>query len=171
MSCSLLSIAHLLILVCIWQNLRAKVHIVISFSVLSVCQQSKHIMLFVKFLGVVRFDSHYVAALENTTPQPFYGPFSGTTQVSQWQKIASSGLYSAREDNKRQTHWQSGWAPFHPDQSAIHLHQSPHFHAGFRSCHNLPHLSWLGTGTGICWIAYSHGLVLHTSLALENSYR
>jgi len=31
-----------------------------------------------------------------TTPQPFYGPFSGTTRVSQWQK-RTSGLYGARE--------------------------------------------------------------------------
>ena len=32
-----------------------------------------------------------------TTPQPFYGPFSETAQVSQCQK-RTSGLYSARED-------------------------------------------------------------------------
>jgi len=32
-----------------------------------------------------------------TTPQPFYGPFSGTTQVSQRQK-RTSGLCGARED-------------------------------------------------------------------------
>jgi len=30
-------------------------------------------------------------------PQPFYGPFSGTTRVSQCQK-RSSGLYGAGED-------------------------------------------------------------------------
>jgi len=30
-------------------------------------------------------------------PQPFYGPFSGTTRVSQCQK-RTSGLYGARED-------------------------------------------------------------------------
>jgi len=33
----------------------------------------------------------------NTTPQPFYGPFSGTTRVRWWQK-RTSGLYGARED-------------------------------------------------------------------------
>ena len=32
-----------------------------------------------------------------TTPQPFYGPFSGTTRMSQCQK-RTSGLYDARED-------------------------------------------------------------------------
>ena len=37
--------------------------------------------------------------------------------------------------------------------------QTPHFHAGCPSCHNPANLSWLGTGTGICWIAYSCGLV------------
>jgi len=31
------------------------------------------------------------------------------------QKKASSGLYGAREDNKRQTHRQSERAPLHPD--------------------------------------------------------
>jgi len=30
-------------------------------------------------------------------PQPFYGPFSGTTQVSRCQK-RTSGFYGARED-------------------------------------------------------------------------
>jgi len=38
-----------------------------------------------------------------TTPQPFYGPFSGTIRVSQFQK-RTSGLYGAREDLQRQTH-------------------------------------------------------------------
>jgi len=32
-----------------------------------------------------------------TTPQPFYGPFSGTIRVSRCQK-RTSGLYGARED-------------------------------------------------------------------------
>ena len=45
--------------------------------------------------------------------------FSGTTWVSWCQKKDSSGHYGAREDNKRQTHRQSGWAPLHLDQSAI----------------------------------------------------
>jgi len=40
-------------------------------------------------------------------PQPFHGRFSGTNRVSQCQKKASSRLYDAREDNKRQAHWQS----------------------------------------------------------------
>ena len=43
-----------------------------------------------------------------TTPQPFYDPISRTTQVSWCQKKASSGFYGARENNKRQTHRQSG---------------------------------------------------------------
>jgi len=34
-----------------------------------------------------------------TTPQPFYGPFSGTTRVSRCQK-RTSGLYGAREINR-----------------------------------------------------------------------
>jgi len=39
--------------------------------------------------------------------QPFYGPFSGTTHVSQCQK-RTSGLYGAREDWQRQTHHPAG---------------------------------------------------------------
>jgi len=41
------------------------------------------------------------SGLVQTHIQPFYGPFSGTTQVSQCQKKkSSSGLYGAWEDNK-----------------------------------------------------------------------
>jgi len=36
-------------------------------------------------------------SVTTTPPQPFYGPFSGTTWVSQCQK-RTSGLYGARED-------------------------------------------------------------------------
>jgi len=34
----------------------------------------------------------------------------------------------------------------------------PHFYAGCPSCRNPPNLSWHGTGTGMCWIAYPHSL-------------
>ena len=33
----------------------------------------------------------------------------------------------------------------------------PHFYAGCPSSRSPPNLSWLGTGTGICWIAYFSG--------------
>jgi len=49
-----------------------------------------------------------------TPPQPFYGPFSGTTRVSRCQK-RTSGLYGARGDLQRQTHRPFGWAPLHTD--------------------------------------------------------
>ena len=39
-----------------------------------------------------------------TNTQPFYGPFYRTTRVSRCQKI-TSGLYGAREDQQKQTHW------------------------------------------------------------------
>jgi len=70
---------------------------------------------------------HRLRTLEYHTLQSFYGTFSGTTRLSRCHKKASSGLHGAKEDNKRQTHRQSGWEPLHPDQSAIHLHQSPIF--------------------------------------------
>jgi len=108
---------------------------------------------------------HNIAIVSSTTtvttppPQPFHGPVSGTTRVSRCHKKASSGLYGAREDNKRQTHRQSGWTPLHPDQSTIHPHKYAPFYAGCSSCRNTQNLSWLGTGTGICRIAYPRGLV------------
>jgi len=58
--------------------------------------------------GTHRFNDHFTGepgfamyfALTTTTittPQPFYGPFSGTTRVSRCQK-RTSGLYGARGD-------------------------------------------------------------------------
>jgi len=41
--------------------------------------------------------THDVPYTTTTPPQPFYGPFSGTTQFSRCQK-RTSGLYGARED-------------------------------------------------------------------------
>jgi len=41
---------------------------------------------------------HNLTSSDKTnTPQPFYGPFSGTTRVS-WCQKRTSGLYGARED-------------------------------------------------------------------------
>jgi len=55
----------------------------------------------------------------------------------------------------RHTH-NLGWChPIPTNQQSTSI--NPHFYAGWRSCHNPPNLSWLGTGTGICWIAYAHG--------------
>jgi len=59
-------------------------------------------------------DNFWFMVYLTTIPQPFYGPFSGTTRVSQCQKRTSE-LYGAMEDLQRQTHRQSGWAPLHPD--------------------------------------------------------
>jgi len=42
-------------------------------------------------------EMYYNTKPHHTTPQPFYDPFSTTTQVSQCQK-RTSGLYGARED-------------------------------------------------------------------------
>jgi len=57
----------------------------------------------------VKYLRHTASIPQHSPPSPpFYGPFSGTTWVSQCQKIASSGLYGAREENKRQTNQQSG---------------------------------------------------------------
>ena len=41
---------------------------------------------------------------------------------------------------------------------------SLHFYAGCPSCHNSPNLSWLGTGTEICWIAYPVAWCIHCGL-------
>jgi len=48
-------------------------------------------------LSTDSIDCNHHLSPECTTPQPFYGPFSGTTRVSRCQK-RTSGLYGARED-------------------------------------------------------------------------
>jgi len=59
-----------------------------------------------------------------THTQPFYSPFSGTTQVRRCQKKTSSGFYDAREDNRgRHTDHPAGC---HSIQ-ATHLRHSPFF--------------------------------------------
>jgi len=82
----------------------------------------------------------------HTHTQTFYGPCSGTTQVSRCQKKSSSGLYGAREDNRGK----------HTDHPAARLSiwtkqcpaaSSLHFYAICPSCHNPLNLSWLATGT------------------------
>ena len=47
--------------------------------------------------GVLSWQLTIVSYLCSTHTQPFYGPFTGTTRVSQGQK-RTSGLYGARED-------------------------------------------------------------------------
>jgi len=65
-------------------------------------------------------------------PQPFYGPFSGTTRVSRRQK-RTSALYGARKDQQRQTPTiRLGATP--SGLTSAHLHH-PHFlQAGCPSC-------------------------------------
>jgi len=50
-----------------------------------------------------------------TTPQPFYGRFSGTTRVSRCQKRNFWTLW-CKGRLTEQTHRPSSWAPLHPDQ-------------------------------------------------------
>ena len=68
---------------------------------------SLHIRTYVMEVGINSQQISYVHSVKNylavengmnhTPPQPFYGPFSETTRVSQCQK-RTSGLYGARED-------------------------------------------------------------------------
>jgi len=82
----------------------------------------------------------------HTHTHPFYGDFSGTTQLSRCQKKASSGLYGAREDNRgRHTNNPAGRHSIWTNQRPTFL--IPHFYVGCPSCHNPPNLSCLGTGT------------------------
>ena len=57
---------------------------------------------------------NFAVVKNSNKPQPFYGPFSGTTQVCRCQK-RTYGLYGAREDYQRQTHRPYGWVPLHRD--------------------------------------------------------
>jgi len=59
--------------------------------------------------------TNWVVVAVHAHIQLFYGPFSGTTWVSRCQKKYFCGLHGARESIQRQTHWQSGLAPLHPD--------------------------------------------------------
>ena len=49
-----------------------------------------------------------------TTPQPFHGLSAGPPGWAGARR-KTSGLYGATEDQQRQTHRPSGWAPLHPD--------------------------------------------------------
>ena len=87
-----------------------------------------------------------------------YSPFSESTRVSQCQKKASSGLHGAREDNRgRHTDNPGGCHSIRTNQQSTSIDHP--FYAGCPSCRNPPNLSWLGTGTGICWITYPRGLL------------
>jgi len=50
----------------------------------------------------------------NYTPQPFYGPFSRTTQVSRCQKRTSGTLWCKGRLTEADT-LTTGWAPLHLD--------------------------------------------------------
>jgi len=70
----------------------------------------------------------------------------------------------AREDNNRQTQGDTPYRLISNPPPSI-----AHFYAICPSCCNPPNLSWLGTGKGICWIAYPRGLViLYTIQQLKN---
>jgi len=57
----------------------------------------------------------------------------------------------------RHTDNPGGCHSIHTNQQSTSI--NPHFYARCPSCCNPPNLFWLGTGTGICWIAYPRGLV------------
>jgi len=69
-----------------------------------IAQRSPLVMMQLGELVTVHWPSTVVTQIRNLTHRhthtwPFYGPFSGSTQVSRRQK-KSSGLYGAREDNR-----------------------------------------------------------------------
>jgi len=80
-------------------------------------------------------------AVSDTHTQPFYGPFSGTTRVSQCQK-KSSGLCSAREDNRGR----------HTDHPA-HLHH-PLFLRWMRFLPQSSHFVLAWDRHQLCWLEY-----------------
>ena len=91
--------------------------IVLSMQIRLYCAFRKKNTIYDKILifsQVEWLHSLWISVQEQYPTQPFYGPFSDTTWVSRCQKRAS-GLYGAREDQKRQTHWPSSWVPLHPD--------------------------------------------------------
>jgi len=72
--------------------------------------------------------------------QPFYGHFSGTTQVSHRQK-RTSGLYGAMEDQQKQTLTIClGATPSGP--TSAHLHHPPIFTGWMPSCRSVVQFLW-----------------------------
>ena len=59
----------------------------------SICPQKLIYLIII----VIIFTTTATQQLTTTTPQPFYGPFSATTQVSRCQKRTCE-LYGARDD-------------------------------------------------------------------------
>jgi len=84
--------------------------------------------------------------LTTTHTQPFDGHFWEYTGEPVPEEIFFWTLWCKQKQDNRGTHPQSGLAPLHLDQSAIHLHH-PHIYTGCPSCCNPPNLSCLGTGT------------------------
>jgi len=83
-----------------------RVHVIEVSATNNVTQRTVHTHAFpeTQFVAVTAYQNTdvrtvhlFLSLLHHTTPHPFYGPFSGTTQVNRCQK-RTSGLYSARED-------------------------------------------------------------------------
>ena len=116
-------------------------------------------------------------------PPPFYSPSSWASRVSQCQKKASSWLDSAREYNKRQTHWQSGpishpppsippiflrWTPFLPQPSQfipIGLGQAQEYAGLHTPVAWITTVTWIGSCQQCCTIA--QGLL---SILMPNTF-
>jgi len=84
------------------------------------------------------------------THNRFTAPFLGPRWASAWRNLHMD-VYgaSAREDNRRQTHWPSGWAPLHPDYSATHLCLSHHFTPDALPATTLPLYPWCPKYAGL----------------------
>jgi len=107
-----------------------------------------HVQLMVAMHGVVTYISH----------THILRPLSGTIQVSHCQKKALLEFMVQEEISEADT--QTIWLGATPsgligDPSP----SSPHFYAGFPSCHNPPDLSWLATAPNMLACIPS-GLVL-----------
>ena len=114
-------------------------------------------------VSVVFWDTVYLTGRLIAHTQPFNGLWSGTTRVGRYQKKhspthmpswKSSGFCGAGEDNGgRGTDSPGGRQPIRTNGAPTPI-TPPFFIAGCPSCRNPPNLSWLGTGTESCWVAY-----------------
>ena len=105
----------------------------------------QHVMQSV--LGFCQTHAHvHTRACTHTNTHPFYGPFSGTTPVSWWQKKSSRTLWCKGRYQRANTLTSRLGATPSALISDPPL-SSPHFYAWCPSCHNPPNLSWLGTCT------------------------
>jgi len=105
-------------------------------------------------------NNHIYTIRTTTTPQPFYSPFPRQPAwVCARRKLFLDFMVLERITRGRHTDNPGGRHSYQTNQQSTSINPL-YLYSGWPSCHYPPNLSYLGTDTGICWIAYPHGLVI-----------